>query len=54
MPILKKYLKEEHSDEHIDEIQKIIDKLMKTNTNLENHNGSKGKPYKYCNDERRK
>ena len=38
MHILKKHLKEEHSNPHIDDKQKLIDELMKCNQNLENQN----------------
>ena len=38
MQILKKHLKEEHSDETIDDKRKLIDELMKSNPNLENRN----------------
>lgn len=36
--ILKKHLKEEHSNETIDDKRKLIDELMKMNQNLENQN----------------
>ena len=38
MEILKRHLKEEHSDKSVDERKKLVDELMKTNENLENQN----------------